>query len=294
MPPFSSESATLKHQLIRNVKEMRPAIERTHKQNYARYKSFDNEIVKGGMADLARAIQCQDALPSAVVVDFTSVEELIFDNTEVVLAMYEDVCQWEKVEFPFESMLLRLSAEQAIFVYVITADDLKDKTRYYNVVYCVSDDRHGWLTTRDAFQIRANSAENVSLDDSYYAADKATQERTMETVQIVYPVLCAFLFLLRHKKLVTPDVKVPQSRNTKRIKRGKAPYSEYKVATLGDYTKKGPKLTTGEEPGTHASPKMHIRCGHWRRKPFLEEKIWIRSTVVGDPSKGCVIKEYKL
>ncbi len=43
--------------------------------------------------------------------------------------------------------------------------------------------------------------------------------------------------------------------------------------------------------GTHASPRWHIRRGHWRRLAD-GRRIFIRQCQIGDPAKGGVIKDY--
>ena len=42
--------------------------------------------------------------------------------------------------------------------------------------------------------------------------------------------------------------------------------------------------------GTHASPRLHDRRGHWRIRNG--RKHWVRACVVGDPDKGVVEKDY--
>lgn len=44
--------------------------------------------------------------------------------------------------------------------------------------------------------------------------------------------------------------------------------------------------------GTHASPRMHDRRGHWRTYPS-GKRGWVRDCKVGDASKGTVFKDYK-
>jgi hypothetical protein len=44
--------------------------------------------------------------------------------------------------------------------------------------------------------------------------------------------------------------------------------------------------------GTHASPKLHDRRGHWRTRNG--RKHWVRACVVGDPDKGVVEKDYRV
>jgi hypothetical protein len=49
--------------------------------------------------------------------------------------------------------------------------------------------------------------------------------------------------------------------------------------------------------GTHESPALHWRRGHWRtlhRATEAETKTWIRKCLVGDPDRGYVAKNYRL
>lgn len=43
--------------------------------------------------------------------------------------------------------------------------------------------------------------------------------------------------------------------------------------------------------GTHASPRWHIRRGHWRRLAD-GRRVFVRQCEVGDPTKGGVVKDY--
>jgi len=45
--------------------------------------------------------------------------------------------------------------------------------------------------------------------------------------------------------------------------------------------------------GTHASPRLHERRGHWRK---LEggRQVWVRDCLVGNPDLGVVEKDYKV
>ena len=49
--------------------------------------------------------------------------------------------------------------------------------------------------------------------------------------------------------------------------------------------------------GTHESPALHWRRGHWRtlhRATEAETKTWIRKCLVGDPERGYIAKNYRL
>jgi len=43
--------------------------------------------------------------------------------------------------------------------------------------------------------------------------------------------------------------------------------------------------------GTHASPRWHIRRGHWRTLAD-GRRIFIRQCQIGDPACGGVVKDY--
>lgn len=45
--------------------------------------------------------------------------------------------------------------------------------------------------------------------------------------------------------------------------------------------------------GTHATPRLHDRRGHWRNHPS-GKRVWVRDCKVGDASKGIIFKDYKV
>jgi hypothetical protein len=78
--------------------------------------------------------------------------------------------------------------------------------------------------------------------------------------------------------------------NRKRISKGKKPLIEFKVATI-----EGKKTMVSSTPhGTHASPRLHWRRGHWRTMSKSGKKTWIAPMEVGDEDNGRVIKTYAI
>lgn len=77
--------------------------------------------------------------------------------------------------------------------------------------------------------------------------------------------------------------------NAKRVKRGKAPLYEWTTVQL---ERKTPELPAAPSGGTHASPRLHQRRGHWATSK-LGKKFWRRESVVGDPTKGMIFHDYK-
>lgn len=53
------------------------------------------------------------------------------------------------------------------------------------------------------------------------------------------------------------------------------------------------QASTPHQGGTHASPRLHDRRGHWRTYPS-GKKGWVKACKVGDASKGVVFKDYEV
>ena len=85
----------------------------------------------------------------------------------------------------------------------------------------------------------------------------------------------------------TPEeAKINRSRETK----GKKPLIKFKMAMIE--SKKTMMSSTGH--GTHASPCLHWRRGHWRTMSKSGKKTWIAPMEVGDEANGRIIKNYAI
>ena len=76
--------------------------------------------------------------------------------------------------------------------------------------------------------------------------------------------------------------------NAKRIRKGKTPLYEWRTVTL---ERKRYGLPSAPKGGTHASPRLHQRRGHWAVSK-LGKKYWRRETVVGNPDNGMIFHDY--
>jgi hypothetical protein len=77
--------------------------------------------------------------------------------------------------------------------------------------------------------------------------------------------------------------------NKKRKEKGKAAISfDWTTVEIGPKQEKS--IPQG---GTHASPRLHDRRGHWRKHPSGKQ-VWVKSCKVGDASLGVVFHDYKL
>lgn len=81
----------------------------------------------------------------------------------------------------------------------------------------------------------------------------------------------------------------PSLINSKRKAKGKPPaLFDWHTVTIG------PRPVPGfGKGGTHASPRLHDRRGHWRKYP--SGKVgWVKNCKVGDASRGVVFKDYEV
>jgi len=77
--------------------------------------------------------------------------------------------------------------------------------------------------------------------------------------------------------------------NRKRINKGKKPLVEFRMITVD-----GNKHDTLKSlpQGTHASPRLHWRRGHWLTMRNSGKKVWIDPMLIGDEKNGKIIKDY--
>jgi hypothetical protein len=77
--------------------------------------------------------------------------------------------------------------------------------------------------------------------------------------------------------------------NAKRMRKGKKPLLEFRMITID-----GRKPDLPSTPhGTHASPRLHWRRGHWRNTK-TGKKVWIDPMLVGDEKNGKIVKDYAI
>ena len=81
----------------------------------------------------------------------------------------------------------------------------------------------------------------------------------------------------------------PSFINSKRRAKGKPPaLFDWRTVVIAPPPEPGPP-----KGGTHASPRLHDRRGHWRTTAS-GKRVWVRDCKVGDASKGVVFKDYKI
>lgn len=82
-------------------------------------------------------------------------------------------------------------------------------------------------------------------------------------------------------------MRAPAALNKKRERNGKPLVKDFSIVDLARRHR-----VLGPSTGSHRSPRLHFRRGHWRH--YEDHKTWIRWTMVGDPDLGFVEKQYRV
>lgn len=81
----------------------------------------------------------------------------------------------------------------------------------------------------------------------------------------------------------------PSFINSKRKAKGKPPaLFDWRTVVIAPPPEYGPP-----KGGTHASPRLHDRRGHWRNHPSGKQ-VWVKACKVGDAAKGVIFKDYEV
>lgn len=86
--------------------------------------------------------------------------------------------------------------------------------------------------------------------------------------------------------------KPSEKQNIKRAKKGKLPrFSYWTLHIEVDSDTEGGGQAGGSR--RHAPPRLHVRRGHIRRLSD-GRRVWVRAALVGDKSRGAVVKDYRV
>lgn len=121
-------------------------------------------------------------------------------------------------------------------------------------------------------------------------AEGVDQTELANTIADDFRVAFGFLAISSAKNVPVEMLPAPAKLNKKRAKKGRAPLPGYHVLDLGFGRKV--ERDGGESGRTHASPRLHTRRGHMRQCAS-GTITYVRPTLVGDPTKGVVSKDYK-
>jgi hypothetical protein len=228
-----------------------------------------------------------------------------------ILRMVEEFSEVEAIRLPFPK--LNIIAGELIDMEDSVIESMTTHTRshaqdgsvnlFYH--YIMSEQPHG--IDVDVFMARKD-VEIDELKGSLYIATAVivhdgtrlqfiTEDHGLQYVKAALQTclssaVAAIYMMTMGKNDFYMSVPTPEeaATNRKRISKGKKPLIEFKVATI-----EGKKTMVSSTPhGTHASPRLHWRRGHWRTMAKSGKKSWIAPMEVGDEDNGRIIKTYAI
>lgn len=112
------------------------------------------------------------------------------------------------------------------------------------------------------------------------------EECTAEFIKPAFRMVVAGLLRINDGGVAHQPKPIDSFINRKRIAKGKQPLFDWHTVVI-----EPPKAKSEPLGGTHASPRLHDRRGHWRTLPS-KKKVWVKSCKVGNASNGVVFKDY--
>jgi hypothetical protein len=218
--------------------------------------------------------------------------------TQDIKSMVEAFKEVDDVRLPFPKMTI-ISGERSDgpAKYVTRTSEVQDGT--VNFVYCyfLTQKENGIdidliLSNFDKTMVLISTArvfhngtelEFEFEDDTHKSIEENTALKS--TIVALYMMTMGknnfYMSVPTHEEAAT---------NRKRISKGKKPLIEFKTAVI-----EGKKTMMSSTPhGTHASPRLHWRRGHWRTMTKSGKKTWIAPMEVGDEENGRIIKTYAI
>lgn len=149
----------------------------------------------------------------------------------------------------------------------------------------------GELYQSPFFSYRVNEESNVvveAFDDEGYRLPEDIEEKQRLFLFTTLGFVATFIDSLETRE-VTGYQPTRRKNHEKRIRQGKVPLFDWKTVTIQPTKSKREHLG-----GTHASPRLHDRRGHWRVMKKSQKRVWVRDCKVGNASNGIVFHDYKV
>ena len=208
-----------------------------------------------------------------------------FDATNVMQDYFQkphsvDVLKTVVSPMPFNQMFVCLLVQGNKMIIRI-----EEEQRDFGLVCSVA--ALGQTSTGESKQFGAFAI--IKKDGVASVMNLAEQITTEKDINYLSTIIAVFQDRLRYQSvsLYQPYIKNSYT-NQRLIKKGKPPTFEWKLVTIE------PKITQSISlGGTHASPRLHDRRGHWRTMKKSGKRVWVKQCKVGDPSKGVIIHDYK-
>lgn len=129
----------------------------------------------------------------------------------------------------------------------------------------------------------------IELDHSWWRIDVGSEKYSgCSIIAMMNENARAACIALDAQVAVRVPHRAPERLNAKREKMGRPPLLDFHTISLA----KRERTDCAGSGGTHKSPRLHFRRGHWRH--YDTHKTWVRWTLVGNPDLGFIDKDYRL
>jgi hypothetical protein len=125
------------------------------------------------------------------------------------------------------------------------------------------------------------------LEDSNMSVEEYNNAHATAAA-VFMEIYAGFCAAIHGHEVTLTDVEPDAAKNKMRRARGKVPLFTYKVLTVGKKKRKSRHLG-----GTHASPRSHLRRGHYRTSP-KGVRYWVQPCMVKGETDGFVHKDYRV
>lgn len=242
----------------------------------------------------------------------TARDAKVFDCRKLDLAFLKDtgeaaIEEWNEtkqiVRLPFDQCWFELSDGGGIVAWEVEVCGVDREGVTVEIISFDGEHEPGFIKSgpsgergwsRGCFQNDVLDSDLGPLD--YFHTINTDSPATEIGLKWAGEMLVGILALMRDRLLaveVKPDLDARL--NKARAKAGRLPLSsETRVLTLNLAAVRG---IAKPAEGSHESPRLHWRRGHWRvlhRGEPAERRTWIKRCLVGDVDKGWVHKDYRM
>jgi hypothetical protein len=200
------------------------------------------------------------------------------------------------MEFDFNTpdvsgMLLAMDTGDRVLLFVASRSEVGDDQMWYMPPALVFAEYSDASAIGDEPIWHSQPLFNDRVDRLIEAKGHDIEEAAKFTLLGAMKFICVYTSVcqtLKHRHVETVDIEPDAKENRVRRIKGKAPLFTYKTLVIGE-----PKpQTKTRKGGTHASPRSHLRRGHYRTGKN-GNRYWVSAAFVNG-APGFVHKDYEL
>jgi hypothetical protein len=186
------------------------------------------------------------------------------------------------IRLPHEQVIFELQDDRQFQSLIVFCEQRGSETEAFLIIKTLN--KAEWYAPIVRVTFFSGGRPSVTRNISYCADQGDEPPFVHLTVGIVYGALR----ILAGNPVIT-HVSMPLPQRRKFAKAGVSGWVWHTVSIdLSKLTLRGPN-----QGGTHASPRWHIRRGHWRNLAD-GRRIFVRECQVGDMTRGGVVKDYEV